>query len=115
MKWCCRQPSLSVSFGKVVLFAFGLILTSTSISFGQQPDPIKGIEDATKQVGSYFSVAVYLMYAIGALAGIVGAIKAFGQWNSGDPHATKTTAAWFGSCLFLVVVATVLKTVFGIQ
>ena len=73
-----------------------------------------GIDEAGKQVKSYFGKGVTLMYAIGGLAGLVGAVKVFNKWNSGDQDTGKVAAAWFGSCIFLVVVATVLKGFFSL-
>jgi len=73
-----------------------------------------GIQEATSKVKSYFNTGTTLMYAIGAVVGLVGAIKVFNKWNSGDHDTGKVAAAWFGSCIFLVVVATVLKSFFGI-
>lgn len=73
-----------------------------------------GINAATSQVKSYFAAGTNLMYAIGALLGLVGAVKVYNKWNSGDQDTGKTAASWFGSCVFLVVVATVLKSFFGV-
>ena len=73
-----------------------------------------GIQEATSKVKSYFATGTTLMYAIGAVVGLVGAIKVFNKWNGGDHDTGKVAAAWFGSCIFLVVVATVLKSFFGI-
>jgi Domain of unknown function (DUF4134) len=73
-----------------------------------------GIDQATSQVKSYFTAGTNLMYAIGAIVGLVGAVKVFNKWNSGDHDTGKVAAAWFGSCIFLVVVATVLKGFFGV-
>lgn len=73
-----------------------------------------GIQAATSEVKSYFSVGTTLMYAIGAIVGLVGAIKVYNKWNSGDNDTGKVASAWFGSCIFLVVVATVLKGFFGV-
>lgn len=73
-----------------------------------------GINAATNEVKSYFSVGTTLMYAIGAIVGLVGAVKVYNKWNSGDNDTGKVAAAWFGSCIFLVVVATVLKGFFGV-
>lgn len=115
MKWCWNLTTTKVPNRKTVLLTIALLTTSLMICYGQnQPDPVQGIKNATQSVTNYFAVAVYLMYAIGAIAGIVGAIKTFNMWNQGDPNTTKTASAWFGSCLFLVVVATILKTVFGV-
>ncbi|WP_374756678.1 DUF4134 domain-containing protein [Dyadobacter luticola] len=55
-----------------------------------------------------------LMYAVGAMLGLVGAAKVFQKWNAGDNDTGKVAAAWFGSCIFLVVVATVLQSFFGL-
>lgn len=73
-----------------------------------------GIQEATSKVKSYFATGCNLMYAIGAVVGLVGAVKVFNKWNSGDHDTGKIAAAWFGSCIFLVVVATVLKSFFGV-
>lgn len=73
-----------------------------------------GIQEATNKVKGYFDTGCDLMYAIGAVVGIIGAIKVFNKWNAGEPDTNKVAAAWFGSCIFLVVVATVLRSFFGI-
>lgn len=36
------------------------------------------------------------------------------KWSHGHADTGSTVAAWFGSCVFLVIVATVLKAFFGI-
>ena len=71
-----------------------------------------GIDAATNEVKGYFDPAIKLMYAIGAVLGIIGGVKVYSKWNQGDPDTTKTAASWFGSCIFLVVVATILKGFF---
>lgn len=73
-----------------------------------------GINEATNQVKSYFSTGTNLMYAIGAVVGLVGAIKVYKKWNDGEHDTNKVAASWFGSCVFLVLVATVLKSFFGV-
>ena len=73
-----------------------------------------GITEATNQVKSYFDTGCNLMYAIGAIVGLVGAIRVYQKWSHGHPDTGSTAAAWFGSCIFLVVVATVLKSFFGL-
>ncbi|MBK0378538.1 DUF4134 domain-containing protein [Mucilaginibacter segetis] len=73
-----------------------------------------GIQEATTQVKSYFSTGTQLMYAIGAIVGLVGAVKVYKKWNDGEHDTGKVASSWFGSCIFLVVVATVLKSFFGV-
>lgn len=82
--------------------------------FVQAQDGAAGIQQATSMVKGYFDAGCNLMYAIGAILGIVGAIKVFRKWNEGDHDTNKVAAAWFGSCIFLVVVATVIKSFFGV-
>ena len=73
-----------------------------------------GIEEATDMVTRYFDSGANLMYAVGALVGLIGGVKVYQKWNSGDPDTGKVAAAWFGSCVLLVVVATVIRSFFGI-
>lgn len=73
-----------------------------------------GIDQATTTVKGYFDSGTNLMYAIGAIVGLVGAVKVYQKWSNGHPDTGSTAAAWFGSCIFLVVVATVLKSFFGL-
>ncbi|MBS4040993.1 MAG: DUF4134 domain-containing protein [Flavobacteriales bacterium] len=93
------------------LLLLGLLLIT--VSYSQAQGGIQGIDAATTQVKGFFAGGVNLMYAIGAIVGLVGAVKVFNKWNSGDPDTGKVAAAWFGSCVFLVVVALVLQSFFG--
>lgn len=77
-------------------------------------DGIAGINEANQQVRSYFDAGTDLMYAVGAILGLIGAVKVYQKWNAGDPDTGKVAAAWFGSCVFLVVVATVIQSFFGV-
>ncbi|KGO93666.1 DUF4134 domain-containing protein [Flavobacterium subsaxonicum] len=77
-------------------------------------DGLAGINEANDQVRSYFAAGTDLMYAIGALVGLIGAVKVYQKWNSGDQDTSKVAAAWFGSCIFLVVVATIIQSFFGV-
>lgn len=90
-----------------------LLLNLIALTAAAQ-DGNAGITEATSKVKGYFSAGTNLMYAVGAIVGLVGAVKVFNKWNSGDPDTNKVAAAWFGSCIFLVVVATVLKSFFGV-
>lgn len=73
-----------------------------------------GITNATNQVRGYFSVGVNLVYAIGAIVGLVGAVKVYNKWSNGEQDTAKVASSWFGACIFLVVVATVLRGFFGV-
>ena len=90
-----------------------LLLLLSSIASKAQ-DANAGINEANTRVRSYFAAGTNLMYAIGAIVGLIGAVKVYQKWNQGDPDTGKVAAAWFGSCVFLVVVATVIRSFFGV-
>lgn len=89
-------------------------LLSILTTYAQKADGSGGIQKAADEVAGYFDVGCTLMYAIGAVMGIIGAVKVFNKWNAGEPDTSKVASAWFGSCIFLVIVATVLKSFFGV-
>ena len=53
-----------------------------------------------------------LIYAIGAVVGLIGGVKVYGKFSSGDPDTSKTAASSFGACIFLIVAATILRSFF---
>ncbi len=77
-----------------------------------QGDGSAGITQATQMVSSYFDPVTKLMYAIGAVVGLIGGIKVYGKFSSGDPDTSKTAASWFGACIFLIVATTILRAFF---
>lgn len=92
-----------------------VVLTFILISFALNgQDGNAGINEANTKVRSYFASGTNLMYAVGAVLGLIGAVKVYSKWNSGDPDTGKVAAAWFGSCVFLVIVATVIRSFFGV-
>lgn len=97
--------------GRIALALIPVIIICC-VAYAQ--DGVKGINEATGKVKGYFSAGTSLMYAIGAIVGLVGAVKVYNKWSAGEPDTAKVASAWFGACVFLVVVATVLKAFFGI-
>ncbi len=73
---------------------------------------LSGINQATSMVTSYFDPATKLIYAIGAVVGLIGGVKVYSKFSSGDPDTSKTAASWFGACIFLIVAATILRSFF---
>jgi len=96
---------------KQKLFLFSLLLLSATAIFAQG-NGMAGINEATKMVTSYFDPGTKLIYAIGAVVGLIGGIKVYNKFSSGDPDTSKTAASWFGACIFLIVAATILRSFF---
>jgi len=94
-------------------FIFSAVaLTLTAISAFAQGDGSAGITQATQMVTSYFDPATKLIYAAGAIIGLIGGVKVYSKFSSGDPDTGKTAASWFGACIFLIVAATILRAFF---
>ncbi|AIM38394.1 conjugal transfer protein [Sphingobacterium sp. ML3W] len=93
-----------------------VLLTATVMLSGigafAQGNGTAGITEATQMVTSYFDPATQLIYAIGAVVGLIGGVKVYNKFSSGDPDTSKTAASWFGACIFLIVAATILRSFF---
>jgi hypothetical protein len=102
--------ALSSRKAKLYLLA-GVVLLINEVS---AQDGSAGIEQANTLVRQYFDTGINLMYAVGAVLGLIGAVRVYQRWSAGDPHTGQIAASWFGSCIFLVIVATVLRSFFGL-
>ena len=89
-----------------------LLIAATATGAYAQGNGMAGINEATKMVTSYFDPGTKLIYAIGAVVGLIGGIKVYNKFSSGDPDTSKTAASWFGACIFLIVSATSLRSFF---
>ena len=79
-----------------------LSLCSALLSFAQG-NGMAGISEATNMVTSYFDPLTKLIFAVAAILGLVGGVRVYSKFSSGDPDA---------SCVFLVIVGTVLRSFF---
>ena len=89
-----------------------LLIAATATGAYAQGNGMAGINEATKMVTSSFDPGTKLIYAIGAVVGLIGGIKVYNKFSSGDPDTSKTAASWFGACIFLIVAATILRSFF---
>ena len=78
----------------------------------QQGNGMAGISEATNMVTSYFDPLTKLIFAVAAILGLVGGVRVYSKFSSGDPDASKSATALFLSCVFLVIVGTVLRSFF---
>ncbi len=108
MKTCSRK--FKILFKCLLVTIFLVVIRLRLLA----QDGNAGINEANTKVRGYFDSGTNLMYAVGALLGLIGAVKVYQKWNAGDPDTGKVAAAWFGSCVFLVIVATVIKSFFGV-
>ena len=72
-----------------------------------------GIDQATSEVSSYIDPVSNLIIAIGAVVGLIGGVRVYIKWQSGDQDTQKAIMGWFGACLFLILVGVVIKAFFA--
>lgn len=103
---------LKRSVRRFIVLALGL--ASTTIA-GAQTGIQGGLAAATTQVKSASSYVGPLILAIGGLVGLVGGLRVFSKWNSSGNRGEVNSdiMAWGGSCVFLLLVGTVLTAFFG--
>lgn len=109
-----KNVKKGLKISHVAVPAVAMLLLVIIGFYAQAQDGNQGISDATAKVKGYFEKGTFLMYAIGALVGLVGAVKVYNKWSAGEPDTSKVASSWFGACIFLVVVATILKGFFGV-
>ena len=102
-------PNDSTMKRRILFSVMCAVIAANTFAQGQG---LAGINEATSLMTSYFDPATKLCYAIGAVLGLVGGIKTYGKFSSGDPDTPKTAASWFFACIFLIVAATILRSFF---
>lgn len=91
--------------------ALGALIAATTIN-GAFADGVSGINAAGSELTAYLEPVSTLILAIGAVVGLIGGVRVYVLWNSGERDINKELMGWFGSCIFLVLVGTVIKAFF---
>ena len=89
-----------------------LMVLGTVTAFAQSG--VTGLNTATTTLKTYVGPVTNIALVIGGIVGIIGAIRVYSKWNSGDQDINKELMGWGGSCVFLVVSALVIKAFFGL-
>lgn len=84
---------------------------SVNASYGQGA---VGIEAASSELATFIDPIGNFALILGAVVGLIGGIRVYIKWNSGDQDVQKAIMGWFGSCLFLVTIGIVIKAFFGV-
>ena len=87
-----------------------IVILGVYSSFAQSS---AGIDQATSEVSSYVDPVANLIIAIGAVVGLIGGVRVYIKWQSGDQDTQKAIMGWFGACLFLILVGVVIRAFFA--
>ena len=83
------------------------------VNYAQAAAPgVTGIYGAAADVRSFYKSVTDLIMAIGGLVGLVGGLRVYIKWNSGDRDITPDVMSWVGSSIFLLLVSVVMKSMF---
>lgn len=94
------------------LIAIGVLMAASLPVFAQ--NGAAGLNTATTSLKTYIAPVTDISMAIGGIVGIVGGIRVYSKWNSGDGEINKELMGWGGSCVFLVVSSVIIKAFFGL-
>ena len=73
---------------------------------------ISGINNASRDISSFYPALANLSLAIGALVGTVGGLRIFILWQKGERDIEFEVMGWFGSCIFLILLGGITKAIF---
>ena len=63
---------------------------------------------------AYIQPITNICYIVAALVAIVGGVQVYSKMTSGDPGAGKTAASWFGGAVFLILIPSIITSLFGV-
>lgn len=91
-----------------------LLVALFSYALTTRAQGAKGIDAGTSELATYIDPVANLILTVGAIVGLVGGVRCFIKWNSGDNDVQKSVMGWMGSCVFLLCVGVIVKAMFGI-
>jgi capsular polysaccharide biosynthesis protein len=97
------------------MWALTSVLSLCIVEIVNAQSGVTGLNTATSSLKTYVAPVTNITLVIGGIVGIVGAIRVYSKWNSGDQDINKELMGWGGSCVFLVVSAVVIKAFFGLS
>ena len=96
------------------LVRFLAVSVGIVVSFCSKAQSIaSGLTSATTQVKNAYTYVGPLILAIGGVVGLAGGIRVYIKWNNGERDINKELMGWAGSCVFLLLVGTILTAFFG--
>lgn len=120
MKKVIRRVVTNVKRGletvnRKAILAIGAIMTAPAMVRASGGTFDDGIQSATEEITDAANTLSTLCLAIGAVVGLVGAVRIYIKWNNGDQDVTKSILGWGGAALFLIASGAVIHGFFGVN
>ena len=78
----------------------GLVPLARLTEIVQAQSGVTGYQHGYFFLKTYVDPVTNMVLVIGGIVGIVGAIRVYSKWNSGDQDINKELMGWGGSCVF---------------
>lgn len=104
------KQKLRVQKGLVCAAVIGIFLLSEE-ALAQDGGGSLGV--AASEIKKYKNGAKLLINAVAGVVGLIGGIRIFNKWQNGDQDVTKEIIGWVGAVIFILLVPTVLDSMFG--
>lgn len=106
------------TFHSLLMTAFAVFFFALpAFCSGQDPPGISEMNQATSEFHNwYFSMSDFVL-VLGTISGILGGLRIYANWNTGHHHhhpIDSQVIGWFLSCLFLTLVGSFLKALYGV-
>ncbi|MBB5440637.1 hypothetical protein HDC92_004340 [Pedobacter sp. AK017] len=101
----------TVPFLKAAQAAF---LLSIPAAAAAQPGISEFYQASGQITRMYFSMSDMVL-VLGAIAGLIGGLRVFHNWQFGKQHIDSQVAGWLLACLFLSLLSVALSALFGIH
>ena len=73
-----------------------------------------GLETANTEVRKYLTPVSKIVLGVGGIVALIGAVRIYQKWNSGDQDINKELVSYGGSAAFLIIAPIVIKAMFGL-
>jgi len=93
-------------------FFFWLLVLVPLLGLGQPG--ISEFYQASGEVRRWYFALSDLVLVLGAIAGLLGGLRVYANWQSGARFIDAQVMGWFFSCLFLALCGAFLRGVFGL-
>ena len=75
---------------------------------------LTAINDVETTLATWVQPVSNICYILAAIIGIIGGVQVYSKYTSGDPQAGSSATKWAVAAGFLILVPTILTTLFGV-
>lgn len=89
------------------------LMLMTMMANAQAGNGAAALTTTATTIRGYATATQTIVMALGVVIGLIGGVRVYSKYHSGDPDTQKAVMSWFGAALFLVAVGAILTSFFG--